>query len=164
VGSLEKPAVTLVHFNISRKRASDTLSRGLTGAITIVVGLILTVAAVPKITNPYHFLLDVYRYDLVNAFWGRIVAVIIPWTELVSGSFLLGGLFVRGSLLIAATLFATFLYAQAFAIAHHVNATCACFDLNSQVTVSFLSMSRDFCILMAILIAFYLLRPRPTGD
>lgn len=121
-----------------------------------LVGIIFLAAAVPKIVNPYHFLLQVYRYNIVNAFAGRMTAALIPWAELVIGCCLIAGCCVRAALIFTVILLGIFLTAQFYAIYNHIDATCACFDLNSQVSISYLTVTRDLVILLIASAALYL--------
>jgi len=129
-------------------------------ALPPLIGAVMLAAAVPKLRGPFHFLLDLYAYDIVGVTTGRVVAALLPWLELMIGVCLIGGFCAAGALLLADGLMALFITAQLWAIAHHATATCACFNLTSQISISYASIARDVLFLLTISLALGLNWPR----
>ena len=79
----------------------------------LLLGGLFLCSALPKIRQPYDFLSSVYGYELVGPKLGLLVAVALPWMELLVGICRLGGIFVNGALLASAGLAASTISATA---------------------------------------------------
>ncbi len=97
--------------------------RLLLGGTLIWTGLI-------KINRPYDFLGVVYSYQLVGPRFGFIVAMLLPWLELVVGITLLAGLLINGSLLLASAMGLLFIYVEASALHRSLPISCGCFSIS----------------------------------
>jgi hypothetical protein len=62
-----------------------------------------------KLQHPLEFLSAVYNYELVGPTVGFLVALAIPWIELVLGVSLILALCVRGGLALSVVLLSVFL-------------------------------------------------------
>ncbi len=95
------------------------------------LGLLMLWAAVSKLANLTSFLGSVYAYDLPLPKGGlKIVAVVLPWVELLCGLLLIGAMWMETSIAVAGGLFAVFLLATGQAWARGLNISCGCFDLS----------------------------------
>jgi len=54
-------------------------------AASLVSGALFLWSGLNKVARPYDFLMDVYRYELVNAQVGLLVAMALPWLEVILG-------------------------------------------------------------------------------
>jgi uncharacterized membrane protein YphA (DoxX/SURF4 family) len=80
------------------KRFLPSKERTLVAFVLIVrlsLGFMFIVSSVPKIGRPYVFLGSVYGYGLVGRDLGVLVAVALPWLELLTGACLIGGVFAE---------------------------------------------------------------------
>jgi hypothetical protein len=88
-------------------------------------------AAVSKLANPTDFLASLYAYELpLPRDWIKIVAVVLPWTELLCGLLLLGRQWMETALLVTTALFAVFVLATGQAWARGLDISCGCFDMS----------------------------------
>ena len=65
-----------------------------------VLGCVFIYASLDKIRHPDLFAEAVYNYQLLPEVAVNLVAICLPWLELLSGSLLVLGLWVQGSILI----------------------------------------------------------------
>jgi putative oxidoreductase len=95
-----------------------------------VLGLLLLWAAVSKLANPTEFLGSLYAYKLPLPKPAlQMVAVILPWVELLCGLLLVVNFWSESALACTAGLFVVFLLATGQAWARQLNISCGCFDL-----------------------------------
>lgn len=92
----------------------------------LVVGGIFVMYAVDKIAAPADFALNIERYQLLPLPVVNLVAIVLPWVELVVGLFLIAGIRVRAVAAIAAVLLIVFLIAIGSAMARGLQINCGC--------------------------------------
>jgi len=93
----------------------------------LVVGAALVLASIDKIADPVAFAASIGNYQLIPHLPALVVATVLPWTELISGLFLVFGIFRRGAGLIAACLMAVFTALVISALARGLDIACGCF-------------------------------------
>lgn len=77
--------------------------------LRIVIGMVLLVSGVEKTISPYqNFLYVIQTYAMLPSFWENVVAVVLPWIELIVGVMLVLGLWVPISLKGGLVIFALF--------------------------------------------------------
>jgi hypothetical protein len=141
-------------------------------AARYLLGGLLLWAAVSKLANPTAFLGSLYAYDLpLPAALLKVVAVVLPWLELLCGLLLLANAWPQTTLLFVAGLFGVFVVATAQAAGRGLEIACGCFDLKilgfaevATGTVHFLespgfALVRNLALLAA---AVWLLRLTPV--
>jgi uncharacterized membrane protein YphA (DoxX/SURF4 family) len=102
--------------------------------VGVSVGAVLVYASLDKIAKPDRFADIVHDYQmlpisLINAF-----ALMMPWTEMVTGAALILGIWRRGAGLLATALAAAFLIAIAQAEIRGLRIECGCFDVSGMDT------------------------------
>ncbi|MGI6125261.1 MAG: MauE/DoxX family redox-associated membrane protein [Acetivibrionales bacterium] len=118
--------------------------------VRLVLGCIFLAGALPKIRQPYDFLDDVYRYELVGPKVGMLVAMALPWTELLVGICLLGSVFVGGALLVSAGLGAIFTLAVSWALFQGLDIGCGCFGASSHKINSWTLMRAILVLFLSV--------------
>lgn len=119
----------------------------------IGLGCLLLYSALPKIRQPYDFLHDVYNYELVGPKLGLLVAMALPWLELLVGICLLGGIFVGGALLASAGMAAMFTFVIGWALYQGLSISCGCFGSGTEV-ITYVTLIRAIAILLASALAY----------
>lgn len=121
--------------------------------VRLALGCTFLIGALPKIRQPYDFLGDVYGYELLGPKMGMLVAMTLPWVELLVGICLLGSIFVGGALLMSAGMGAMFTFVLSWAIYHGLDISCGCFGAGShQIGVS--TLLRAMVIMLLSLVAY----------
>jgi uncharacterized membrane protein YphA (DoxX/SURF4 family) len=92
----------------------------------IVIGVILIYAGVNKLSNPNEFASAIDNYHLLPFGSENLVAIIMPWIEILAGIGLILGIYVNGSALIALVMFGIFIIAIASALVRGYNIECGC--------------------------------------
>lgn len=94
----------------------------------IVLGLIFIIASAGKIYNPAVFAQEISNYDFMPYFTINLMAIILPWIELIAGIFLISGIRLKASSAIIGALLIVFIIAVATAMARGLNINCGCYS------------------------------------
>jgi len=108
----------------------------------ILLGCVFIYSSLPKVYHPYTFLGPVYAYQLVGPKMGVLVAMVLPWLELLVGICLVGGVFVGGALLVSTSMGLLFAAVLASALHHHLGISCGCFGSSSTDKINHLTLIR----------------------
>lgn len=154
---------------MSRLRAF-LVSDWLTVRVQIALGAIFVAAALPKVLDPPAFAHMVWNYELVPPALTNLVALVLPWFELLVGLGLVFGLMRRTSVLAVSGLLVAFVLAIGLNLARGNAIDCGCFDVASAgrtVEERLLDMkvviARDLGMLLMAAQVLWALRSRPEA-
>jgi uncharacterized membrane protein YphA (DoxX/SURF4 family) len=106
--------------------------------LALVVGGVFVYASLSKIADPQAFAKIVYHYQLIgpSAALGfvpaNLLAVVLPWLELIAGVLLITSLWRREAAVVTAVMLAVFVVAVGSALARGIDiANCGCFALDA---------------------------------
>ena len=138
----------------SPSKNSQTWIARFTFVVRVALGCAFLASALPKIRQPYDFLSSVYGFELVGPKLGMVVAMTLPWMELLVGICLVGGIFVSGALLVSAAMGAMFAFVLASALYRGLDISCGCFSTSTGGKISYVTLIRAVVILLASLGAY----------
>lgn len=111
---------------------ADLLSHPwLTVRVQIALGVIFILAALPKIVDPPSFAHMVYNYRLVPGAFINVIALVLPWLELLCGLGLVLGIWKGTCRTIIGLMLAAFVVAIAINLARGNAIDCGCFDVSA---------------------------------
>jgi uncharacterized membrane protein YphA (DoxX/SURF4 family) len=93
----------------------------------IIVGGVFIWAGVLKIADPLGFAQSIKNYQVIPHTLAFLTAVILPWVEVLSGAFLIIGVFKRSSALLISLLLVGFIGLVALALIRGIDTSCGCF-------------------------------------
>lgn len=93
----------------------------------VVLGGLFVYAGVVKIGNPLDFAQDIRNYQLVGQALSFVVAIVLPWLEIIAGAFLVAGVWKRGAALVISGLLAFFIVLTLVTMARGLDVDCGCF-------------------------------------
>jgi uncharacterized membrane protein YphA (DoxX/SURF4 family) len=99
----------------------------------ILVALVFIYAGAEKISDPKIFSQAIYNYRLLPIESVNIVAITLPWLELISGILLLFGVSVKENSAIIGTLLVIFIIAIFISMIRGLNIDCGCFGKSNPV-------------------------------
>jgi len=99
--------------------------------LRLLVGGVFIYAAIPKILEPDAFAETVFNYQILPEILVNPVAIVLPWMELLTGAFIIIGIWLEGALIIYNLLMITFISVLAFNTARGLNINCGCFSQGS---------------------------------
>ena len=118
--------------------------------LRIALGGVWLYAAYTKLRQPWLlFAMSIDAYHLLPEWAVLTVARILPWTELVIGILLVGGLLVRYASILGAAILAVFFGAMISAYSRGLAIDCGCFGLGD--ALSAWTLLRDGTLLTAAL-------------
>ncbi|MCP4541060.1 MAG: hypothetical protein GY832_28320 [Chloroflexi bacterium] len=91
------------------------------------LGVIFLVAGLPHASNPYFFLGSIYAYDLVGPGVAQIVAMVLPWLQLILAVCLITRIWLDAAHLIALGMLGSFVIVQSLAFYRGLDISCGCF-------------------------------------
>lgn len=118
-------------------------------AVRWTLGLIFIYASFHKILSPGDFAKILYGYDLFPAALINLIAIILPFIELVSGLALITGIFPKSTSLIIAVMILAFIMAISINLVRGHEFDCGCFSAGeSNYTASaWVALARDVLFL-----------------
>ena len=108
--------------------------------LRLLLGAFFVYASLDKIWNPAAFAKIVYQWQVVGPVPSNLVAVTLPWVELLAGLLLLAGIWRRESALVTALMLVVFLAAAASVMARGIDVeNCGCVSVaKAEATSSWL--------------------------
>jgi len=113
-----------------------------------LLGMVFIAASVEKIALPEIFAVNVQAYQILPLSIVNLVALIIPWIELLCGVFLISGTFVRSSSFLLSALLSLFIIMLISAIMRGLIIDCGCFGASSDSKVGWLRVIEDIGLLL----------------
>ena len=113
-------------------RRSWWLSPWLSIRTQLGLGAIFVVAAIPKILDPPSFAHMTYNYRLLPGAAVNLLALLLPWVELLAGGALLLGVWKRPAAAVAGILLVLFIGALSINLARGNPVNCGCFDVKAK--------------------------------
>jgi uncharacterized membrane protein YphA (DoxX/SURF4 family) len=103
----------------------------LTIRVQLALGVIFIAAALPKIVDPPSFAHMIYNYKLVPGPLLNIMALSMPWLELLCGLALVLGIWKEAARSLVALLLVTFIIAIGINLLRSNAIDCGCFDVSA---------------------------------
>ncbi len=120
-----------------------------------ILGAVFIFAAVGKIYNPAAFAGDIDNYRMLPYILVTLMAVVLPWIELICGVLLISGKWLKGSSFIVIIMNIMFIVAIASAMARGLDIDCGCFSVGSSASrVGMVRLIQDFLWLALAVIVF----------
>ena len=115
-------------MNVLRTLARIITDKRVVLIFRLVLGVTLIYASLDKISNPDQFARIVYNYKILPEFLINVFAVTLPWVELVTGLFLIFGIFIESASLLTSFLFVVFIIAISINLFRGIDLNCGCFS------------------------------------
>jgi putative oxidoreductase len=101
--------------------------RGTIRVCQLLIGLLFALAALGKLGDLQSFAVEVHNFRLMPLAVEHLVAMTLPWVELVAALALLLGVRARSGAMVAAALMSLFTIAVLIAMARGLDIECGCF-------------------------------------
>ncbi|MCK4766591.1 MAG: DoxX family membrane protein [Candidatus Aminicenantes bacterium] len=119
----------------------------------LVLGGLFIYASLDKIAHPQAFAKIIYNYQLFPDFSVYLSAILVPWVEMVTGIFLVLGIFSRAAAFTLSSLLVVFIIAISINLIRGVDFNCGCFvTVSGEKSDPVGLLIRDFLILIPGLI------------
>lgn len=117
--------------------------------LRLLVGGAFVFAGALKIADPAQFALAVGNYRLVPHELINLVAILVPWVEVLAGLMVLTGIWLRAAALVISSLTVMFAVVIVSALARGLNIECGCFGTVGGKHVGLVNLVIDatlFCL------------------
>ncbi|MBF0120033.1 MAG: DoxX family membrane protein [Desulfobacterales bacterium] len=123
-------------------------------AVRFILGILFIYASIDKIIHPKAFAQIVYNYQILPDILVNILAIILPWIEIITGIFLILGIWIHGAVLIINLLFLTFIIAIISSLARGLDINCGCFN-TKKGSISLFDILRDLSFFSLSIYLFF---------
>jgi uncharacterized membrane protein YphA (DoxX/SURF4 family) len=106
----------------------------------IAIGLLFATAALAKLGDLHSFHEELHNFKILPVAVENLVAITLPWIELVAALALILGIRARSGALVAACLMAVFIVAVSVAMARGLDIECGCFGTADGTRVGFMKL------------------------
>lgn len=122
-----------------------------------VLGAIFIYASINKIEYPSAFSEAISNYRLFPDVLINLLAIWLPWLELMTGLFLITGLWIKGNALILSILSLIFSIITGIAIFRGLDISCGCFSLTGdQKSIQWTHIVQNFgLVVMSLQVLLY---------
>jgi len=123
--------------------------------IRLFIGGVFIFTGISKIVDPVLFAKEISNYRMLPDFSINLLAIILPWIELIVGILFVFGIRVKANLLLLAGMLLMFNFAVGVAWARGLNINCGCFSSVAQETVGLGKLSENFAMFAALAFMFF---------
>lgn len=122
-------------------------------AARVILGVVFIYASLEKIQHPGEFAQAIYNYRMVPNVVINVMAIVLPWLELICGILIIVGVFVRGSALLIGAMLAVFIIALSSALMRGLDISCGCFTLEGGRSIAANTLVEDILLIICAGIA-----------
>lgn len=98
--------------------------------LRVAIGVVFIVASLDKIQNPEAFATTIANYRILPYTFVNGIAIVLPWLEIITGTLLVLGVWIRAGTIIVLGLLLVFSIAISQALARGLDISCGCFTTN----------------------------------
>ena len=121
-----------------------------------VLGIIFIFAGIEKTSNPEQFAIAISNYKLLPIFSLNLIAITLPWLEVVSGTLLIFGISIKENSAIIGALMVSFTIMVIIAVLRGLDIDCGCFGTSDGEKVGLLKIIENIgLIVLSIYIYFF---------
>jgi uncharacterized membrane protein YphA (DoxX/SURF4 family) len=124
----------------------------------IAIGLVMIAAALGKIGDPAAFATQIHRYRLIPVGTENLLAIVLPWVELIAGLALVLGVRARSAAWLSSAMMVVFTLAVGLAVARGLDIECGCFGTADATRVGGLKLAENLLLTGTAIIASLRLR------
>jgi len=113
----------------------------------IVLAFVFIYASLDKIIHPQAFAQAVFYHQVLSDAFINIIAIVLPWMELILGICLLFNIWMNGASILTAGLMLIFISTITFNLLRGLDVGCGCFSTNGESSMNSLTFIRDLIFL-----------------
>ena len=123
----------------------------------LIIGIVFIYASLDKITHPAEFAKGIGLYDAVPFGLENLMAMAMPWLELLVGICLVAGIMVDGAAIMSVVMMVVFIFAISQALARGLSIECSCVSVTEESgdKIGLQTILRDIVYLVMSLVVLY---------
>jgi uncharacterized membrane protein YphA (DoxX/SURF4 family) len=123
-------------------------------ALRLMLGGVFIYASLDKIANPEAFAKAINNYRIMPDWSLNLMAIYMPWVEMITGILIIFGKFIKGSVVIISFMLVVFLIAITSALFRGLDISCGCFSTAGGQRIGLLKLIEDTGYLVACIIVY----------
>ena len=130
--------------------------------LRVIIGGLFIYASLDKLFNPGEFATIIKNYQILPLELVNIFGIVLPYVEFLAGTFLVFGIFKKGSSFIISLLLVVFLIGLIKAQITGLDINCGCFSIDSNAPKSDISIRiiEDILMLIGSLLIYFFCEPK----
>lgn len=132
----------------------EPVKKHLTAILRAGLGALFLYAGIIKIINPAAFAGSVANYQVLSYAGNYLVAVILPWIEVICGALLVTGWRARSAAALVALMNAFFIVLLFSTVVRGLDIDCGCFKQGGEKTSAWTAIFRDTMLLVAAVFVY----------
>lgn len=129
-----------------------------------ILGGIFIYASYDKILHPTAFAEIIYRYQLFPDVLINLIAIVLPWLELIMGLFLIAGIWMPGTVVWINILLVSYTGALIFNLSRGLDIDCGCFSTTAGNSIDIGTVLWDAAFLaLSVYLLIVVLGPKSSG-
>jgi len=129
----------------------------------LATGVVFLAAAFGKIADPGAFAQQIHNYRMFPVSLENLIALTLPWIELLAGAALVIGVKPRAGAVIAFVLMIAFTLAVGVAWGRGINIECGCFGTLGGARIGALKFAENVVLMIVAMLAVGRLNARTTA-
>ena len=123
----------------------------------LILGAVFIYASLDKIMNPDDFAKAIGNYHVLPFGLENLLALVLPWVELLAGLCLIIGVMVDGATVLIILMNIVFIFAISQALARGISIECGCFSVSSEggENIGLQTIIRDIGYLLLAYVVYY---------
>jgi len=123
----------------------------------LILGAVFIYASLDKIMNPDDFAKAIGNYHVLPFGLENLLALVLPWVELLTGLCLIIGVMVDGATVLIILMNIIFIFAISQALARGISIECGCFSVSSKggENIGLQTIIRDIGYLLLAYVVYY---------
>lgn len=123
----------------------------------LILGAVFIYASLDKIMNPDDFAKAIGNYHVLPFGLENLLALVLPWVELLTGLCLIIGAMVDGATVLIILMNIVFIFAISQALARGISIECGCFSVSSEGgdNIGLQTIIRDIGYLLLAYVVYY---------
>jgi hypothetical protein len=113
------------------------------------LGLLLVWSSIGKIEASFGFLGNIYEYRLVGPLGGLVIAIVLPWLEMVTALLLFADVMTDSAFIVVVLMGFIFLLAQITSVLRGMDIPCGCFGSGPVEHVGYWTIIRAVAVILA---------------
>jgi uncharacterized membrane protein YphA (DoxX/SURF4 family) len=130
--------------------------------IRLLLGFVFVYASIDKIVHPGEFAQSIYNYRMMPHSTLNLMAIVMPWLELICGVLLAIGVLWRGSAFLIGFMLLVFIIAISTALLRGLDISCGCFSVEGGHGVAVDLLVRDVLMFIGAGLVLFLGTPALT--
>ena len=123
--------------------------------IRLIVGFIFILTGISKIVDPALFAREISNYDMMPLSLINLMAIILPWVEVVVGILFIMGVRIKASIILLVAMLLVFNFGVASAWARGLDINCGCYSSVAEQKVGLGKLIENFSMVVALAFMYF---------